>query len=134
MAVITISRQYGSGGDEIAARVCEMLEFRYFDKRLMIQVASEVGLSEGEIVDFSEDTYKVQTLWDRLFVNWLGPRVVAQVGTWKETSTGVKVEEVAKLDEEQSITVVQSAIRAAARNGHPRASAARHAARCTAHR
>ncbi len=30
MAVITISRQVGSGGDEIAARVCERLGYRYF--------------------------------------------------------------------------------------------------------
>ena len=118
MAVITISRQYASGGTEIATRIGEMLGYRYFDKNLMAQVASEAILSQSEIVDFSEDTYKVQTLWDRLFVNWLGPRVVAQVGTWKKTSTGARVEEVAKLDEEQGITVVQSAIRAAYRNGN----------------
>lgn len=118
MAVITISRQYASGGTEIAIRIGEMLGYRYFDKKLMAQVASEAILSQSEIVDFSEDTYKVQTLWDRLFVNWLGPRVVAQVGTWKETSTGAQVEEVAKLDEAQSITVVQSALRAAYRNGN----------------
>jgi cytidylate kinase len=55
MAVITISRQYGSPGNEIAVRVCEILGYHYFDKRLMAQVASEVGLSEQEIVDFSEE-------------------------------------------------------------------------------
>jgi hypothetical protein len=32
MAVITISRQYGSGGREIAARVCDLLGYRYLDK------------------------------------------------------------------------------------------------------
>lgn len=58
MAVITISRPYGSGGDEIAVRVCEMLGYRYFDKRWMAQVAPEVGLNEGEIVDFSEDQHR----------------------------------------------------------------------------
>ena len=67
MTVITISRQYGSGGDEVALRVCEMLEYRYFDKMLMRQVASEVGFSAGEIVDFSEDNYKVRSFLDRLF-------------------------------------------------------------------
>ena len=46
MSVITISRQYGSGGDEIAARVCEILDYRYFDQRLMSQVAVKAGLSE----------------------------------------------------------------------------------------
>jgi hypothetical protein len=61
MAVITISRQYSSRGDEIAARVCVMLGYRYFDKRLMAQIASETGFSESEMIDFSEDDYKVRT-------------------------------------------------------------------------
>ncbi|MBE7471731.1 MAG: cytidylate kinase-like family protein [Anaerolineales bacterium] len=67
MAVITISRQYGSGGDEIAARLCEVLGYRFFDKRLMAQVATEAGLSLSEMVDFSEDNYKLQNFFERLF-------------------------------------------------------------------
>ena len=60
MAVITISRQAGSSGnEEIATRVAELLGYRYFDKRLMAKVAAEVGLSENEVVDFSEENYKV---------------------------------------------------------------------------
>ena len=47
MAVITISPQYGSRGDDIAARVCEMLGYRYFDKRLMAQVRSWKGGTTG---------------------------------------------------------------------------------------
>ena len=37
MAVITISRQYGSGGDEIAVRVCKILGYTYFDKKLLVK-------------------------------------------------------------------------------------------------
>jgi len=66
MAAITISRQIGSGGDAIAARVCEILDYQYFDKRLMTQVAEEVGLSERELVDYSEDHYTVQNFIERL--------------------------------------------------------------------
>lgn len=113
MAVITISRQYGSGGDQIAAQVCEMLGYRYFDKRLMAQVAAEVGLSPDEIVDFSEDDYQVRGFLERLFGWGRGSRVVAQTGTWGETPGGVKVKAVAALDEVQSITLVQSVIEAA---------------------
>jgi cytidylate kinase len=47
MAIITISRQVGSGSDEIASQVAKLLGYRYFDKRLMIQVAAEMGLSES---------------------------------------------------------------------------------------
>ena len=82
MAVITFSRQYGSGGDEVADRVRERLGYRYFDKRLMAQVASEMGLSEGEIVDFTEADYEVRGFFDRLFGR-RSPRVVAEVSTWR---------------------------------------------------
>jgi CMP/dCMP kinase len=59
VAVVTISRQYGSGGREVAARLCELLGYRYFDKDLMSEVAHEVGLSPQEIVDFPEDQHQV---------------------------------------------------------------------------
>jgi hypothetical protein len=78
MAVITISRPYGSGGDEIATRVCELLGYRLFDKRMMAWEASQMGLTKDEIVDFSEDNYKVQGFLERLL---RGPRVVAQFST-----------------------------------------------------
>jgi len=67
MPVITISRQYGSGGDAIARRVCEALGYSYFDKNLVARVASEAGISQDEIVDFSEDSYKMRGFVDRLF-------------------------------------------------------------------
>jgi cytidylate kinase len=117
MAVITISKQYGSGGNEIAARVCETLGYRYFDKRLMAQVASETGLSESGIVDFSEDDYKVRNFLDLLF-GASTPRTVAQVRSWKEDTTGVMVPEVKPLDENQAISLVQSIIKASYKQGN----------------
>jgi cytidylate kinase len=113
MAIITISRQYGSGGNEIAGRVCELLEYRYFDKDLMARVASEVGLSENEVVDFSEDKYRVRTLLERLLVTWIEPRPVAEVSTWKEQVTGARTKEMEKLDEISGITLIQSTMQAA---------------------
>lgn len=67
MATITISRQLGSGANEIANRVCELLEYQRFDKRMLAQAASLSGLSEPEIIDFSEENYKVRNFLDRLF-------------------------------------------------------------------
>jgi cytidylate kinase len=116
MAVITISRQYGSGGDEIASRVCEMLSYRYFDKRLMAQVASEMGLSADEIVDFSEENYKARGFLERLFSR-RGARVVAEAGTWTQDTTGARTVQVEQLDEEWCVRMVKSAIQAAYRQG-----------------
>ena len=59
MAVITISRQLGSGGDAIATLVAEQLKYRYFDKQLLIEAAAEAGLTQKHVVDFSEDNYEV---------------------------------------------------------------------------
>ena len=109
MAVVTISGQFGSGGDEIAARVSDMLEYLYFDKQLMLQVAADMGLSEYEVVDFSEDTYKMRGFVDRV-LSWRGPRMVAQVDTWKEEPVGTLTKEVIELDEANSMALVQNTI------------------------
>lgn len=114
MAVITLSRQYGSGGDEIAARVCEHLGYRHFDKSLMAQVAAEMGLSDGEIVDFSEDQHKVRGFLDRLF----SPRpAVAQRRVWTEDKAGVRAVSVAALDSAQAVTLARATVEAAYRRG-----------------
>lgn len=115
MTVITISRQYGSGGDEIAARVCEMLGYRYFDKKLMGEVALDVGLSPTEIVDFSEDDHQVRSFLDRLLGRGRSPRIV---GHWSEDARGARVKESAELDEVQTLTFVQSIVEAAYRHGN----------------
>ncbi len=46
MSAITISRQYGSGGRKVALRVSEILGWSLFDKRLMMNVARDLGLSK----------------------------------------------------------------------------------------
>ncbi len=67
MPVITISREYGSGGTQIAQRLCQVLGYSYFDKNLMVEVAGETGVSEANVVDFSEDTYRMRSFVERLF-------------------------------------------------------------------
>ncbi|MDX9955023.1 MAG: cytidylate kinase-like family protein [Anaerolineae bacterium] len=114
MAVITISRQYGSGGDEIAQRLCEILGYQYFDKKMMLQVAEQVGLSEHELVDFSEENYKVRGFFNRLFA----PRAVAQVETWTIGPTGQQELTVSELNEVACINMIQSTVRAAHKHGN----------------
>jgi cytidylate kinase len=117
MAVITISRQYGCGGDEIADRVCELLGYRAFDKRLMAQVASEMGLSEREIVDFSEANYRVRGFMERLFGR-RSARVVAEAGAWTQDASGARAVQVEQLDEEWCVRMVRTTIQAAYERGN----------------
>jgi CMP/dCMP kinase len=115
MAVITISRQYGSGGDEIADRICEELGYRQFDKRLLAQAAVDAGLSDQEIIDFSEENYKVKNFMDRLF-NRSQP--VAQVRIWKEDAQGVRAPELMQIDEEFALNLTKRAVEAAHHTGN----------------
>jgi cytidylate kinase len=135
MSVITISRQHGSDGDEVADRVCKILGYRYFDKRLMARMAREAGLSPSEVVDFSEDSYQMQTFLERLF-SWHGSHVTTEMSTGVGDATGRRVKvitpgifvyedttvleskEAEELDEAKSIVLIQSIIQAAYKHGH----------------
>ncbi len=66
MTTITVTRQHGCGGHQIAIRVSEILGFRFFDRSFLRQIASEVGLSRDEAVDFSDEDYKVKSFLERL--------------------------------------------------------------------
>jgi len=68
MSVITISRQYGSGGTTIAAQLCEALNYRYLDKVLMTQVAAEVGISGHELARLTEEQLRFKNFLERLFL------------------------------------------------------------------
>jgi cytidylate kinase len=67
MAIITLSREYGSGGDEVANRLCEALGYHCFGKSQIIQAASETTMSKNNIIDYTEDNHEVQSFQDRLF-------------------------------------------------------------------
>lgn len=114
MAVITISREVGSGGDRIARRLCDLLGYRYFDKALMAQVAQEQGLTDSEVVDFSEDSYRGRSFVDALL------RRSAPVVTATEvvsTTRGEEARVLQEVDEEMAAAFVSSTIRALSRRG-----------------
>jgi cytidylate kinase len=115
MAVITISRQYGSGGREIASRICELLGYRYLDKLLMTQVAAEVGLSGQELADFSEEYPKVRNFLERLLRP--GPHGVVRVSVRSRDLAGAETLSVKQLDESRCASLVRSAIQTAYKQG-----------------
>jgi cytidylate kinase len=114
MAVITISRQYGSGGDEIADRVCELLGYHHFDKRLLKQAAVESGLSDHDVIDYTEENYRVKSFIERLTGR---PIPVAKVSVWREDPSGVRSAENLILSDDVAISLVQKAVRASYQAG-----------------
>ncbi len=107
MAVITISRELGSGGEEIAHLVCDTLKYRYFDKQVLVEAAAEVGLSRDLVVDYSEDRYEVRNLLTRIFRS--GPRTVKS-GDVAAAEGMLSVETV---NEAQYVALIETAVRAA---------------------
>lgn len=116
MAVITISRQFGSGGDEIAGRVCEALSYRYFNKHMVEEAARQAGLLEHEIIDLSEENYPVHTFMDRLFGTMATGALVGFGG-----ADGIFMLEAAErmqLDEVSSFELVKKAVTGACNVGN----------------
>ncbi len=48
MKAITVSRQYGSGGGEVAARLAQRLQWQLIDHEIVAEVARELGMPEEE--------------------------------------------------------------------------------------
>ncbi|MEP6550094.1 MAG: cytidylate kinase-like family protein [Gemmatimonadales bacterium] len=63
MAIITVSRLYGSGGSEVAALVAKALDWPLLDNAVVDAVASRMGLSVAEVRDREE---RVPSLVERL--------------------------------------------------------------------
>ena len=57
MAVITISREYGSRGVAIGARVAERLGWRYVDDDLIFLVASRAGIGDQNVRAYDQEGF-----------------------------------------------------------------------------
>ena len=115
MAVITISRQFGSGGTEIAMQVCKELGYQYFEKRLMDRIAADMGLVEQEVIDFSEDKYEAKGILERLFKSKAS---VMEVGAWTQSTTGAWTKVSQKIGEQDSVAFVNHLILTASKKGN----------------
>lgn len=49
MKIITISREFGSGGRELGKRLADELDFDYYDKEIITAIAQRQGLNEGYV-------------------------------------------------------------------------------------
>ena len=106
MSAITISRQYGSGGAVIATRICGVLGYRLLDRQLIMQAASEVGLSEQEFVDISEQKSKAKGFRDHLFELVFAPIVGSKSFTPKLSWGGLETQ----LDRDWFVGLVNSTV------------------------
>ena len=116
MTVITISRQYGSGGTEIAERVCHRLDYKLVDKQIIAKAANEAGVPGGRVLEFDEHHSLMRSFVDRLL--YPGPYVVAQVAVTPRGDGETGALTVEELDKAECLNLIRGAIHAAYQEGH----------------
>ncbi len=77
MAVITISREFGSAGTEIGKNVAESLNYRFVDKRIVGKVLEEYGLIKFDEVYDEAPTIWTQYAQDKKHVKMLNRTILA---------------------------------------------------------
>ncbi len=75
MAILTISREYGSGGRAIGRLVAERLDYRYVDKELLFEELKQAGERWGRAARELDEV--CPTVWERY--DWQYRGYVAQV-------------------------------------------------------
>jgi len=58
MRIITVSREYGSGGRELAEKLAEKLDFKYYDKNIITEIALKTNLDEAFVGNNLEKSAK----------------------------------------------------------------------------
>lgn len=54
MRIVTVSREFGSGGREIGKRLADALGVPYYDREILTAIADDVGLEEGYVSSLLE--------------------------------------------------------------------------------
>ncbi|MBQ7226330.1 MAG: cytidylate kinase-like family protein [Clostridia bacterium] len=62
MRIITVSRQFSSGGRELAKRMADVLGFDYYDKEIITEIAKSNSLDEGYVESSLSKGYKAVPL------------------------------------------------------------------------
>jgi CMP/dCMP kinase len=103
MPVVTISRQYGSGGSEVAERVSRALGWSLFDNAVVDQVAARLGLTPAEVEAREE---RVSSLVERIASAMaLGvPEVMPMAGDMARQPTEERIVEVTRLVMEEAVS------------------------------
>jgi cytidylate kinase len=105
MAIVTISRQYGSGGSEVAERVAQALGWTLYDNAVVEEVASRLRMTPAEVSAREE---RVPSLVERMASAMaLGvPEVMPMVGDY-----------VSQPSEERMVMVTRRVLEDAVRAG-----------------
>lgn len=95
MRVITISREFGSGGRELGKRIAEILGYDYYDKEIITAIAKKNGLQEN-YVEYALNNHQWQTFPLTFRHSFISPLIVQPPQTALLLEQKKVIEEIAK--------------------------------------
>ena len=102
MPIVTITRQFGSGGSEVAERVASALGWTLYDNALVDEVASRLGMTVAEVSSREE---RLPSLVERLAsaISLSAPEVMPSVGDAATPPSEERIVEVTQRVIEEAI-------------------------------
>lgn len=105
--VVTIGRQFGSGGSEIGFRLSEKLGIKYYDKELIVNAAKENGMNQ-HVFEMSDEKPTSSFLYSLVMAPYTA---AAQYLNWNEESMSDKIfkfqaEYIRKVADESSCVII----------------------------
>ena len=86
MKVITISREFGSGGRELGKRMADVLGFDYYDKEIITAIAAKSGMDENYVESALESNF-----WQQVPLTFNSS--FEAVNLWQNPQTNLLVEQ-----------------------------------------
>ena len=119
MAVITMSRQMGSGGSALGRQLARRLGYAFVDKDLILRVARKLHVSEESVEPFDQEEFsRGMALLEHFLTVNPTPYTVLAVGLPAMTSDiGLGAAIVTALNEKRYLQATQQLIKALARKG-----------------
>ncbi|MDW2796398.1 cytidylate kinase family protein [Clostridium boliviensis] len=81
MKIINISREFGSGGRELAKRLADTMNFDYYDSEIIAAVAKKSGLDQNYVED-KRDAYHLTINTSDWNIKDLASSVAAFASSW----------------------------------------------------
>ena len=99
--VITIGREYGSGGRYIAQELAKKLNVNYYDDKLLEHVAEEAGYAQDFV---KENDEKKESFWSGFFSNGMVDPI--NVNTPTQSVAFATFDTIKKIAEKESCVIV----------------------------
>ncbi len=108
MAIVTISRLLGSGGDDIASKVAEGLGYNLVDNALIVKVAEQAGVKVEDAIHVDEKYQSKVTEWLKAFITPRMGKILTNKGVHLDPESFVEYckEVISGLAEKGNVVIV----------------------------